>query len=65
MKVCLFLDFYGPESARAYFEMIDAFLVNCLGVSVGVLQIILGDAESVAIAVQKGCEVFASSASKG
>lgn len=49
------LIFTGPESARAYFEMIDAFLVNCLGESVReCYEIILGDAEAVAIAVQKG-----------
>ena len=49
------LIFTGPESARAYFEMIDSFLVECLGESVReCYEIILGDAESVAIAVQKG-----------
>ena len=46
--------------------MIDAFLVNCLGESVReCYEIILGDAESVAIAVKKGFEVFASSARQG
>lgn len=49
------LIFTGPESARAYFEMIDAFLVNALGDSVrACYQVIIDDPEAVAVAVLQG-----------
>ena len=59
-------DFHGPRVSSSLFEMIDAFLVNCLGESVReCYEIILGDAESVAMPCKKGFEVFASSARQG
>ena len=49
------LIFTGPESARAYFEKIDAFLVQTLGESVRALYtIVIGDAEAAAELVLDG-----------
>ncbi len=52
------LVFTGPQSARDYFEEIDQFVRHALGEeAAGLYQIIIGDAEKVAVEMKQGMRV--------